>query len=70
MRDRTAKFNADRIEQKDLAAMGGASRTAYMRIGRPAQADEITEVALFLAASAPEALLGQSNIVDGGYTIH
>lgn len=48
----------------------GASRNAYMRIGRLAQADEIADVALFLAASSPEALLGQNIIVDGGYTIH
>jgi len=48
----------------------GASRNAYMRINRLGRADEIAEVALFLAASAPEALLGQNIIVDGGYTIH
>ncbi|MDB5809050.1 MAG: D-threitol dehydrogenase [Betaproteobacteria bacterium] len=45
-------------------------RNAYMRINRLGRPDEIAEVAYFLAASAPELLLGQNLIVDGGYTIH
>jgi len=45
-------------------------RNANMRIKRLGRPDEIAEVAFFLAASAPELLLGQNLIVDGGYTIH
>ena len=48
----------------------GNDRNAYMRIKRLGRPDEIAEVAFFLAASAPELLLGQNLIVDGGYTIH
>jgi NAD(P)-dependent dehydrogenase (short-subunit alcohol dehydrogenase family) len=48
----------------------GNDRNAYMRIKRLGRPDEIAEVAYFLAASAPELLLGQNLIVDGGYTIH
>jgi 3-oxoacyl-[acyl-carrier protein] reductase len=46
------------------------ARNAYMRLARLGQPEEIAEVALFLAASSPELLLGQNLIVDGGYTIH
>jgi len=45
-------------------------RAAYMRINRVGRPDEIAEVALFLAGSAPDLLMGQNLIVDGGYTIH
>jgi len=48
----------------------GKSRNAYMRLDRLGRAEEIADVALFLAAGAPELLLGQNIIVDGGYTIH
>ena len=37
------------------------------KLGRP---EEIAEMALFLASSAPEFLQGQSLLVDGGYTNH
>ena len=39
-------------------------------LGRMGTPEEIAEVALFLATSAPELLVGQNLIVDGGYTIH
>jgi NAD(P)-dependent dehydrogenase (short-subunit alcohol dehydrogenase family) len=45
-------------------------RHSYMRINRLGRPDEIAEVAVFLAGAAPELLLGQNIIVDGGYTIH
>jgi NAD(P)-dependent dehydrogenase (short-subunit alcohol dehydrogenase family) len=48
----------------------GRDRNAYMRINRLGRPQEIAEVALFLATSSPELLLGQNLIVDGGYTIH
>ena len=48
----------------------GNARNAYMRLNRIGRAEEIADVALFLAASAPDLLLGQNIIVDGGYTIH
>jgi NAD(P)-dependent dehydrogenase (short-subunit alcohol dehydrogenase family) len=48
----------------------GNDRNAYMRINRLGRPEEIAEVAFFLAASAPELLMGQNLIVDGGYTIH
>ncbi len=47
-----------------------SDRNAYMRINRLGRPDEIAEVAYFLASSAPELLIGQNLIVDGGYTIH
>ena len=46
------------------------ARTAYMRINRLGRPEEIAEVAVFLAGSAPDLLVGQNLIVDGGYTIH
>ena len=48
----------------------GNERNAYMRINRLGRTEEIADVAFFLAADAPELLLGQNIIVDGGYTIH
>jgi len=48
----------------------GKDRNAYMRINRLGRPDEIADVALFLATGAPELLLGQNLIVDGGYTLH
>jgi NAD(P)-dependent dehydrogenase (short-subunit alcohol dehydrogenase family) len=45
-------------------------RHSYMRINRLGRPEEIAEVALFLAGAAPELLVGQNIIVDGGYTIH
>lgn len=48
----------------------GKDRSSYMRLNRLGRPEEIADVALFLAAGAPELLLGQNIIVDGGYTIH
>jgi NAD(P)-dependent dehydrogenase (short-subunit alcohol dehydrogenase family) len=48
----------------------GKARNAYMRLDRLGRPEEIAEVAFFLASTAPELLLGQNLIVDGGYTIH
>lgn len=47
-----------------------SDRNAYMRINRLGTPEEIAEVAFFLASTAPELLIGQNLIVDGGYTIH
>jgi len=38
--------------------------------GRLGKADEIAEVALFLASSSPHFLQGQDIVVDGGFIIH
>lgn len=48
----------------------GQDRLSYMRLNRLGRPEEIADVALFLAVDAPELLLGQNIIVDGGYTIH
>jgi NAD(P)-dependent dehydrogenase (short-subunit alcohol dehydrogenase family) len=45
-------------------------RSSYMRIDRLGRPEEIADVAFFLATEAPELLLGQNIIVDGGYTSH
>jgi NAD(P)-dependent dehydrogenase (short-subunit alcohol dehydrogenase family) len=45
-------------------------RSSYMRINRLGRPEEIADVAFFLATGAPELLLGQNIIVDGGYTSH
>ena len=42
----------------------------YLRTGRRGTPEEIAEVALFLATAAPEFLIGQNIVVDGGYTLH
>lgn len=42
----------------------------YVRSGRLGTPEEIAEVALFLATAAPEFLIGQNIVVDGGYTLH
>jgi NAD(P)-dependent dehydrogenase (short-subunit alcohol dehydrogenase family) len=47
-----------------------ADRNAYMRLNRLGKPEEIAEVAYFLATGAPELLMGQNLIVDGGYTLH
>ena len=38
--------------------------------GRRGTPEEIADVALFLATAAPEFLIGQSIVFDGGYTLH
>ena len=42
----------------------------YLRTGRLGTPEEIAEVALFLATAAPEFMIGQNIVVDGGYTLH
>ena len=42
----------------------------YLRSGRRGTPEEIADVALFLATAAPEFLIGQNIVVDGGYTLH
>ncbi|MDO8279737.1 MAG: glucose 1-dehydrogenase [Burkholderiaceae bacterium] len=42
----------------------------YLPVGRLGEPEEIADVALYLAAQAPEFLQGQDIVVDGGYTIH
>ncbi len=42
----------------------------YLRSGRRGTPEEIADVALFLATAAPEFLIGQNIVVDGGYTTH
>lgn len=57
------RFNADPVEGKRRIE-------TYMSIGRFGEADEIAEVALFLATNAPAYLQGEDICVDGGYTTH
>lgn len=57
------RFNADPAE-------GRRRIESYMPIGRFGEADEVAEVALFLAAHAPAYLQGEDICVDGGYTSH
>jgi NAD(P)-dependent dehydrogenase (short-subunit alcohol dehydrogenase family) len=59
-------------QEFDLAADPMAAKTAAiagMPIGRLGQADEIAQVALFLASDAPRLLHGATLLVDGGKTI-
>jgi len=42
----------------------------YLRSGRRGTPEEIADVALFLSTAAPEFLIGQNIVVDGGYTLH
>jgi NAD(P)-dependent dehydrogenase (short-subunit alcohol dehydrogenase family) len=42
----------------------------YLRTSRRGTPEEIAEVALFLATAAPEFMIGQNIVVDGGYTLH
>ena len=58
-----ARFNAD-------PAAGKRRIDAYMPIGRFGEAEEIAEVAVFLASSGPGFLQGEDICVDGGYTVH
>lgn len=57
------RFNANPVE-------GQRRLDAYVPIGRYAEADEIAEVALFLATTAATSLHGEDICVDGGYTSH
>jgi len=41
-----------------------------LRMNRLGTPQEIAEVALFLATAAPQFLVGQNIVVDGGYTLH
>lgn len=47
-----------------------AKLMSYLRLKRRGTPEEIAEVALFLASAAPEFLIGQNIVVDGGYTLH
>lgn len=57
------RLNADPAEAKRRL-------DAYLPIGRFGEADEIAEVALFLATTSATYLHGEDICVDGGYTSH
>ena len=58
-----ARFNAD-------PEQGKRRIDSYMPIGRFGEADEIADVALFLATTPATYLHGEDICVDGGYTTH
>ena len=66
----TERRYAEWYPEFQKAPPGAPEQLKQIPLGRLGRPEEIAEMALFLASSAPEFLQGQSLLVDGGYTNH